>query len=114
MPKYLYRYNGKEPWQRRFGKPVLPGTTFVPSGRELRAFRKYPDKYGELFTPSGEEPSFKEKKLVEAKQQQLQREAEKRAQQDEGWTLRVSPEDYLARYPEGKHADLARRLLVTE
>lgn len=32
----------------------------------------------------------------------------------EGWTLKLGPAEYLERYPDGKHADLARRILAAE
>jgi hypothetical protein len=31
--------------------------------------------------------------------------------QDKAWTMKMSPEDYLERYPEGPNADLARKVL---
>jgi N-acetyl-beta-hexosaminidase len=70
------------PWRRQDGTLVPPGRTFTPTEVEVRRMLR----------------------LNQFKRFHLH------VIEDAGWPLRTSPRDYLRRYPEGKHADLARRL----
>lgn len=52
--------------------------------------------------------------LEERERETIEGEGEEQEAQLSDWTLKTPPGEYLSRYPDGKHVDLARRLVELE
>ena len=81
----------------------------VPLGNE----RSFVDKDGKFFVTSEEEAAARtarglaERLSPEPEAEEASLEKDK-VKEDEPWTMQVSPEAYLAKWPEGPNADQAR------
>jgi hypothetical protein len=127
----MKRVNQGPPWRRHSGELVPHGAQFESTSREEQIFATY--GWGSTFPVVGAAPAERPGTTATATPPRAQQPpgappAPPTQPQDNSaaqakiaaaaaaalpaqWPLKTDPETYLSRYPDGQHADLARRIL---
>jgi hypothetical protein len=105
-----YRNVGYAPWRRDDGTLVPPGAVFEATPREEARIARQPAFYPLAAVADGE-PAGAPEAASEASAPEQADAGEAGAGE---WPLRISPARYLAMHPDGRYAELARRLAESE